>query len=342
MSKEITPIQLGTEIKQLIEQSRQNVAVTVNAELTMLYWNVGKRINEDILKNNRAEYGKEIVNALSSQLTAEYGKGWGEKQLRHCIRFAETFPDFQIVYALRIQLTWTHIRRIMFIEDDLKRWFYLEMCKMERWSTRTLDERINSMLYERTAISKKPDETIKHDLALLNDDNKLSTDLVFRDPYFLDFLGLKDAYSEKDLETAILAELQRFILEFGNDFAFLARQKRIVIDDDDYYIDLLFYHRKLKRLIVIELKLDKFKPGYKSQLELYLRWLDKYEKQEGENPPLGILLCAEKSDEVIQLLELDKSGIHVASYLTELPPIEWLKAKLHKSIEDARNRLSNN
>ena len=193
------------------------------------------------------------------------------------------------------------------------------------------------MLYERTSISKKPEETIKNDLALLANEQKLSPELVFKDPYFLDFLGLKDTYSEKDLEISILAQLQSFILEFGSDFAFLARQKRITIDNEDFYIDLLFYHRKLKRLIAIELKLGKFKHEYKSQLELYLRWLDKHEKQEGENTPLGILLCAEKSDEIVELLELDKSGIHVATYFTELPPLEWLKAKLHKSIEEARH-----
>lgn len=334
-------LNLGNELKKLIEQSRQNVALTVNAEITWLYWQVGKRINDEILGNERAEYGKQIVLTLSKQLVAEFGKGWGEKHLRHCLRFAETFQDEAIVSALRRQLTWTHIKTLIYVDDDLKRAFYTEICKMERWSTRTLEERIDSMLYERTAISKKPEETIINDLALLQTEQKISPELVFRDPYFLDFLGLKDTYSEKDLETAILAQLQSFILEFGNDFAFLARQKRIIIDNDDYYIDLLFYHRKLKRLIAIELKLGKFKHEYKSQLELYLRWLNKHEKQEGENTPLGILLCAEKSDEMVELLELDKAGIHVATYLTELPPVEWLKAKLQKSIKEAQNRLQN-
>ncbi len=332
---------LAADIKLLIEQSRQNVASTVNAELTLLYWNIGKRINQEILKGNRAEYGKQIIATLSQHLITEYGKGWSEKQLRHCLRFAETFPDFEIVSAVRRQLNWTHIKTIIYIDDELKRSFYIEICKLEKWSSRTLQERINSMLFERTAISKKPDETIKNELEILKTEQKLSPELVFRDPYFLDFLGLRDTYSESDLEASILAQLQRFILEFGNDFAFLARQKRITIDNEDYYIDLLFYHRKLKRLIAIELKLGKFKHEHKSQLELYLRWLDIYERQEGENPPLGLLLCAEKSKEVIELLELDKSGIHVATYLTELPPKEWLKNRLQKSIEDAKSRLNN-
>lgn len=338
MSNVTASLQLGTEIKQLIEQSRQNVAVAVNAELTLLYWNIGTRIKEDILKNNRAEYGKQIIESLSLQLTHEYGSGWSEKQLRHCLRFAEKFPDLQIVSTLWRQLSWSHLKLIIYMDDELKREFYTEMCRAERWSVRVFQDRIDSMLYERTAISRKPEETIKNDLELLKKEQKLTPEMVFRDPYFLDFLGLKDTYSEKDLETSILAQLQNFILEFGNDFAFLARQKRITIDQDDYYIDLLFYHRKLRRLIAIELKLGKFKHEYKSQLELYLRWLNKHERQEGEGTPLGILLCAEKSEEIIELLELDKAGIHVATYLTELPSKEWLKSKLQKSIEQARKK----
>lgn len=330
---------LFSEIKQLIEKSKNNIAISVNTEMSLLYWNIGNRINKNILENKRAEYGKHIVATLAQQLHTEFGSGWSEKQLRHCLRFVEVFPDFQIVSTLSRQLSWSHIKELIPITEPLKREFYIEMCKMDKWSVRTLRNRIDSMLFERTAISKKPDQTIENDLLALKNEAKLSPDLVFRDPYFLDFLGLKDTYSEKDVETAILAELQNFILEFGSDFAFLARQKRITIGDDDFYIDLLFYHRKLKRLIAIELKLGKFKHEHKSQLELYLRWLDKYEKQEGENTPLGILLCTEKNDQMIELLELDKSGIHVATYLTELPPIEWLKAKLHKSIEESKNRL---
>jgi predicted nuclease of restriction endonuclease-like (RecB) superfamily len=229
----------------------------------------------------------------------------------------------------------------MYIDNALKREFYIEISQLENWSVRQLNERINSMLYERTAISKKPDETIKQDLQLLKDEQKLSPDLVFRDPYFLDFLGLKDTYSEKDLETAIIAELQRFILELGNDFAFLARQKRITIDNEDYKIDLLFYHRKLKCLVAIDLKLDKFKAAYKGQMELYLRWLEKHEMVEGENNPIGLILCADSNKEHIELLQLNESKIKVAAYLTELPPVKLLQEKLHKAISIARNRLEN-
>ena len=157
----------------------------------------------------------------------------------------------------------------------------------------------------------------------------MSPDVFFKDPYILDFLGLKDIYSEKDLENAILHELEKFILEMGIDFAFMARQKRITVDNEDYYIDLLFYHRKMRRLVVIELKLGKFKPEHKGQVELYMRWLDRYEKLEGENSPLALILCLGKSDETVEIMELDKSGIHVAQFLTEMPPLEIFRQKLH-------------
>ena len=330
---------LIADIKTLIEQSKQQVAVAVNSAMTMLYWQIGSRIKTDILQNTRAEYGQEIVKQLSANLTAQYGKGWSEKHLRHCLRFVETFPDAQIVSTLWRQLSWSHLKLILYFEDDLKREFYVEMCKLERWSVRALNERINSMLYERTAISKKPEETIKHDLKLLKNEEKLTPDLVFRDPYFLDFLGLKDKYSEKDLETAITAELQHFITELGSDFAFMDRQKRISVDSEDYYLDLLFYHRRLKSLVAIELKLGKFEAAYKGQMELYLRWLDKNMRLDGENPPIGLILCAGKSEEHIELLQLENSHIKVADYLTQLPDKKLLEQKLRTAIEVAKQRL---
>jgi predicted nuclease of restriction endonuclease-like (RecB) superfamily len=332
---------LFNKISLLIESSKANIAVAVNSELTIMNWQIGYQIQNEILQSKRASYGKQIIVILSQKLAEKYGKGWGEKHLRHCLRSAETFSEEQILYAVRRQLTWTHIRTISYIEDELKQKFYLEMCIIEHWSTRQLNDRISSMLYERTAISKKPDETIKQDLQLLKDEQKLSPDLVFRDPYFLDFLGLKDTYSEKDLETAIITELQRFILELGNDFAFLARQKRITIDNEDYKIDLLFYHRKLKCLVAIDLKLDKFKAAYKGQMELYLRWLEKHEVVEGENSPIGLILCSDSNKEHIELLRLNESKIKVASYLTELPPVKLLQEKLHKAVSTAREKLEN-
>ncbi len=332
-------LDLVKEISLYIEESKQQLAITVNATLSLLYWQIGKRINEEILQNQRAEYGKEIVSALSEQLTIDYGSGWSKRQLHHCIRFAEVFPDFEIVHTLCSQLSWSHLRLIIPMQDTLKRDFYIEMCKLEKWSTRRLQERIQSMLFERTAISKKPEQTIKNELALLNKEQKLSADLVFKDPYVLDFLGLKDTYSEKDLESTIIAELQRFISELGSDFAFLARQKRITIDTTDYYIDLLFYHRRLKCLVAIDLKIGNFEASYKGQMELYLRYLEKYEQVEGENSPIGLILCSGKNEEHVELLQLDKSNIRVADYLTVLPSQEVLKQKLHQAIEIARKRF---
>ncbi|RLD36782.1 MAG: DUF1016 domain-containing protein, partial [Bacteroidetes bacterium] len=206
---------LFSEIKQLIEEAKQNVAIVVNATTTILYWSIGERINTEILGNKRAEYGKEVIKSLSQNLTEKYGKGWSEKQLRHCLRIAETFPDKEIIYALSRQLSWTHFRTIMYLKDKISREFYLEMAKLENWNTRTLSKKIDSMLFERTVISKKPDELIKHELKELREENKLSPDLVFRDPYFLNFFGLEDRYSEKTLEDAILRELEKFILELG-------------------------------------------------------------------------------------------------------------------------------
>lgn len=331
---------LFADIRQMIEQSRQKVAVTVNAEMSMLYWHIGKRIKEDVLQNKRAEYGKQILSTLSRELTREYGTGWSEKQLRHCLRTAETFPDKEIFSALRRKLSWTHIKTIIYIEDALKRSFYIQMCKLENWSSRVLQDRINSMLYERTAISKKPEETVKKDLKKLENEQKLNPELVFRDPYFLDFLGLSDSYSEKHLENAILAELQKFIIELGSDFAFLARQKRISIDNRDYYIDLLFYHRRLKSLVAIDLKIGEFDAAYKGEMELYLSYLRKHETVEGENFPVGLILCTGKNEEHIELMELEKSNIKVAEYLTVLPSKEILKNRLHRAIEIAHNRLN--
>ena len=333
---------LFNDIRELIDNSRQRFAVAVNAELTLLYWNIGKKINDHILGNERAEYGKQILATLAQELTEIYGKGWNEKTLRHSLRSAETFSEEQILYAVRRELSWTHIRNIMYLKDELQREFYLEICASERWSSRQLQERINSMLFERTAISKKPDELIRIELQQLREENKPSPDLIFRDTYILDFLGLKDMYSEKNLEDAIIRELERFILEFGKGFAFVERQKRMVIDGEDFSLDLLFYHRVLRRLVAVELKLGKFKAEYKSKMELYLVWLEKHEMQSGEETPIGLLLCAEGNREQVELLQLHRSGIKLAEYLTELPSKELLQKKLHQAIQIARKKLENN
>jgi len=272
-------------------------------------------------------------------LVDEFGAGFSAKNLRHMMKFAEAFAETDIVSTLSRQLGWSHFKEIIYLKDDLQRDFYAEMCRVERWSVRTLRDKIGSMLYERTAISKQPEDVARAELAALRAEDRLTPDLVFRDPYLLDFLGLKDRYLEKDLEDAILRELETFLLELGSGFAFLGRQTRIQIDSDDFYLDLLFYHRTLKRLIAIDLKLGDFKAEYKGQMELYLRWLARHEQQPGEGTPLGIILCAGKKEEQIELLELDQSGIHVAEYLTALPSRELLQQKLHAAIEISRARL---
>ena len=325
---------LFEQIKNLIEQTKQNVAISVNSSLTMMYWEIGNKINQDILKNQRAEYGKEIVVTLSRQLQDNFGKGFDEKNLRRMMQFANAIEKQKVVTLSR-QLSWSHFLALLPLQESLKIEFYAQMSIVQNWGVRTLRERIDSMLYERTALSKQPEELIKYELDNIKQE-EFSKDMILKDPYLLDFLEINDRYLEKDLEDAILRSIEQFIFELGVGFSFIERQKRIIIDGEDFKIDLLFYNRKLKRLIAIDLKIGRFKAEYKGQMELYLKWLSKYEKEEGENEPLGIILCADKKEEQIELLELEKSGIHVAQYLTVLPPKEILEAKLHQAIESAK------
>ena len=293
------------DLCQIIEQARGQVAATANYAQTMMYWHIGERINREVLGNQRAEYGKQIVSAASTQLA------------------------------------WSHIIEILSLNDELQREFYLTLAASERWSVRRLRKEIDAMLFERTAISGKPEKVIKKELSTLRDDNVMSPDLVFKSPYFLEFTGLKGFYSEKSLEDCLVAHLEQFIIELGNGFSFVARQKRMIIDGEDFYLDLLFYHRRLHRLIAIDLKKGRFKAEYKGQMELYLRWLEQNEMEPDEESPLGLLLCTEGGDEQIELLQLDKAGIKVAQYMTELPPREVLQRQIQKSLEIAKARFEN-
>lgn len=331
--------QLYTDVCHIIDDTRNRVAVYVNAEVCRTYWYVGKRIKEDVLYNRRAEYGKQVVRNLSIRLTDRYGRGWSEKTLRHCLRAAETFTEEEIVSAVRIQFTWTHLKSIMYISDPLARKFYMQMCRYEHWDTRTLDAKIDSQLYERTAISRRPEDVIAKTLDESADKGTMTPDLVFRSSYFLNALGLPDMFTEHDLESAIISQMQEFITEMGTDFAFLARQKRITVDATDYYIDLLFYHRGLRRLVAIDLKLGKFKPEHEGQMRLYLRYLDRNERREGEESPIGLILCSEGNTEHIEYLMLDEqSPIKVAQYFTQLPDKRVLSEKLQRAIAIARER----
>lgn len=330
------------DLRQIIDQARYRVATVANRELTLMYWHIGDRINREVLGNSRAEYGKQIVSAVSAQLQAEYGNtGFEERTIRRMMKFAQMFPNLQILTPLLSKLSWSHFLMVMPLKDELQREFYITMAATEQWSVRTLQAKIDGMLYERTAISGKPDELIKQELTQLRDENILTPDLVFKSPYFLEFTGLKGMYSEKSLEDSLIAHLEQFIIELGNGFSFVARQKRMIIDGQDFYLDLLFYHRRLHRLVAIDLKLGGFKAQYKGQMELYLRWLEANEMEPGEESPLGLLLCTEGGEEQIELLQLDKSGIKVAQYMTELPPREVLQQQIQKSLAAAKARLEN-
>lgn len=333
------PSALLGDIRALIEASRQRAASAVNAELTLLFWRIGQRIHTEVLAGQRAGYGEEILPTLAEQLARDYGRGFGEKNLRRMVKFAVTFPDESIVATVSRQLSWSHFVLLLALKEPIQRDYYAQMAGAERWSVRTLRERIDSMLYERTALSQKPDETIAQELASLRDTQRMSPSLVMRDPYILDFLGMQDTWQEGDLEAAIIREMESFLLELGAGFSFVARQKRIQIDDEDFHLDLLFYNRKLRRLVAVELKIGEFKAAYKGQMELYLRWLDKHEREPEEASPLGIILCTGKKREQIELLELDKSGIHVAEYLTTLPPRAVLVERLQQATRRAQLQI---
>ncbi|SDC66969.1 PDDEXK nuclease domain-containing protein [Niabella drilacis] len=332
LNKQLSPEgALLTDLSQLIEQSQHQFVQQANSALTMLFWHIGTRINEDILQNKRADYGRQIIPALAAQLKARYGRNFEEKNLRRMLQFAEQFPVKEIVVTLSRQLSWSHILVLLPLKDPEAKLYYARTTANNVLSVRALRHQIVTKEYERTTIAN-----------LQNTSNHPALQNNFKDPYFLDFLGLRNTYLEKDLEAAILKELETFILELGNGFAFVDRRKRMIIDGEDFYLDLLFYHRVLKRLVAIELKLGKFEAKHKGQMELYLRWLGKHEKQEGELPPVGLILCTESSREQIELLEMHKDGIMVAEYWTELPPKKELEKKIHHILIKARERIENN
>lgn len=325
---------LVKDILQLIASARIRVAAAASAGIATLYWHIGERINCEVLGNQRAEYGKQIVSALATQLKQEYGGNeYSERNLRRMMQFATLFPDIEIVSPLATQLSWSHFVEILPLKDEIQREFYLTMAAEERWTKRALRAKIDGMLFERTAISNKPKELIRAELASLRNERKMTPDMVFKSPYFLEFAGLKGTYSEESLEDALISHIEQFLLELGDGFTFVARQKKMIIDGEDFHLDLLFFHRKLHRLIALDLKLGRFKAQYKGQMELYLRWLERYEMQPGEETPLGLILCTEGSNEQIELLQLDVSGIKVAQYMTELPPKEVLIRQMQKTIE---------
>jgi predicted nuclease of restriction endonuclease-like (RecB) superfamily len=320
--------QLLEELFLLIEHTQKQTHTQLLSSVTILFWHLGKRINEYNLQDARAEYGKQIVVTLSRQLVDKYGRNFEEKNLRRMLQFAEQFKEKEIVVTLSRQLSWSHIIVLLPLKKQEAKLYYAEKVATEMWGVRTLRKQIGLKAFERATIANS---TMQLD--------KLPAENLFKDPYFLDFLGLSDDFMEKDLEKAILNDLEKFILELGRGFAFVERQKRIIIDGDDYNLDLLFYHRKLKRLVAIELKIGKFKAKFKGQMELYLKWLDRNEKQEDELPPIGLILCTETSKEQIELLEMHKDGIMVAEYWIDLPPKKELERKLQVALLEAKERI---
>ena len=322
---------LFAELSRLIEQRQQQVVMQANSTLTILFWRIGNSINKEILQNKRADYGKKIVSTVSTQLEEQFGRNFTDKNVRRMIQFAEQFHDFEIVVPLARQLSWSHFLILIPLKNWEAKIFYAQKAMTESLGKRELRKQISLKAFERTAIANLQNKSIN---PVIHN--------TFKDPYLLDFLGLQNTYLEKDLEAAILRDLEAFILELGKGFAFVERQKRMIIDGEDFYLDLLFYHRNLKRLVAVELKLGKFEARYKGQMELYLKWLDKYEKQEGELPPVGLILCAESSREQIELLEMHKDGIMAAEYWTELPSKKELERKIHSILIAARERKERN
>ena len=313
--------------------THQRLAGAVNAELTRLYWAVGERLRTEVLGGaGRAKYGAKLLDQLGAQLAQEFGRGFESRNLRRMVKFSEAFPDPAIVSTLSTKLSWSHLVAIIALKSPQARQHYSHQAGQQAWSVRELHHQIERKAFERTAIASSQAPTLQTEGAEL--------EVVFKDPYFLDFLGLHQGHDEADLEAAILHQLEAFILELGRGFAFVERQKRMVIDSDDFYLDLLFFHRRLRRLVAIELKLGRFKAAHKGQMELYLKWLDKHERQPDEEAPIGLILCAESSREQVELLQMHKDGITVAEYWTELPPKAELAQKLHAALLEARERLA--
>jgi predicted nuclease of restriction endonuclease-like (RecB) superfamily len=320
--------QVFSKISLIIEKRKFNAASSANSQVIAMYWEIGNYINLDILAESRASYGKKILSTVSTKLVTLYGKSFVEANLYRMKRFAVVFPDVNTIADFAPFLSWSHFCEIMRIKDEQARLFYAKDAVERQSGIRELRHTIARKAFERTEIANT--QLTNQSLVPFN---------VFKDPYLLDVLDLKDNFLEGDLENAILLELEKFILEFGNGFAFMERQKRIIIDGDDFNIDLLFFHRTLRRLVAVELKIGRFKPKYKGQMELYLKWLDRYERKEGEYAPIGLILCTEASREQIELLEMDRAGIAVAEYWTNLPPKTEFEKLLKNILAEANERI---
>ncbi|WRS29199.1 PDDEXK nuclease domain-containing protein [Actinomycetaceae bacterium MB13-C1-2] len=320
---------LVDRVSALIDQAQSFAAAQVNATLTLRNWYIGRMIDVEVLREERAGYEQEIVATLARQLTNEYGRSYSRANLYRMMQFAREFPEADIVATLSRQLSWSHFHVLLPVRTDEARSFYIKQAVTAHLSVRALRELIGRQGFERKEIANVQ---TRGGVVVPADS--------FRDPYLLDFLGLKDAFAEKDLEEAILRDVESFLLEVGNGWAFVERQKRMTIDNDDFHLDLLFYSRPLRRLIAIELKVGRFKAAFEGQMKLYLKWLDRYERLDDEEPPIGLILCTETSREQIELLEMHKDGIVVAEYWTALPPKAELQARIQKIYQEAQERVA--
>lgn len=343
MNQDLTPPHMHTspgtvlllDLQAIIHRGKSQAQAAVNSALTLTYWQVGKRINEAVLKGERAAYGEQVIEQVARGLWVQFGKGFEAKNLRRMMKFAEVFRDSDIVAPLVRQLSWSHFLILLPLKTHEARLFYATQALDGCWSKRELTRQVERKAFERSSIADG-----KLSLRSGTESTALELASSFKDPYFLDFLDLPQGYLENDLEQALIRELERFILELGKGFTFVERQKRMIIDGEDFYLDLLFYHRRLKRLVAIELKIDRFKAAHKGQMELYLNWLDKYERQAGEESPIGLILCAYAGTEQVELLNMQKDNIMVAEYWTELPPKAVLESKLHTALIEIQERLA--
>jgi predicted nuclease of restriction endonuclease-like (RecB) superfamily len=320
------------DIKAIIDTSRDNAIRAVDNERTIMYWNIGKRIFEEEQQGkDRADYGTYLIKFLSEQLQPEYGSGFSYRQLNWYRQFYRTFP---IVSALRTQLSWTQYKFILAIDNQDKRDFYIAESVKNNWTSRQLERQINSSLYERLLMSSD-----KESVLAVAKNEKLPSDAreIIKDPMYLEFLGLKreTSYYEKDLEQAIITHLQEFLLEIGNGFSFVARQKRIHIEGDEFFVDLVFYNRLLQCFVIIEIKTHKLTHQDIGQLQMYVNYYDRIEKNENENPTIGILLCANKNDGVVKftLPESNKSII-ASQYHLYLPTEKQLLEEVKKELDN--------
>jgi predicted nuclease of restriction endonuclease-like (RecB) superfamily len=305
---------LVDDLRDIIAQGRGRAATAINAEAVRTYWRIGERlVREEQGGAERAAYGEQVLEHVGRLLSAEAGRGFSARSLRNMRQFYLSYPMWS---AVRTELPWTSYRILMRLPED-QRVFYEKVAASGRWSSRELEKQVNSLLYERVALSRKPDELLA---TIPTGESDAAARDVFKDPYLLDFLDLADTFSERDLETALIRNIEKFLLELGTDFCFMGRQKRITIGDEDFYIDLVFYHRGLRCLVLVDLKIGTFLPADAAQMKLYLNWARAYDWREGEGEPLGLILCGARNEQVVKLLLANPATtmderIRVAHYL---------------------------